>query len=73
MPGSAMRKFADIDRHLLKIEGLFTKQRLNLTYNKINLTYEDLKDFHRPNFAKWLHREKKKRNFSFMISDKFNI
>ena len=34
----------------------------NLTYNKINLTYDDLRDFHRPNFCKFLLREKKKRN-----------
>jgi hypothetical protein len=45
----------------------------NLTYNKINLTYDDLKDFHRPNFCKYLQKEKKKRNFSITISDKFNI
>ncbi len=45
----------------------------NLLYNKINLTYEDLKDFHRPNFCKYLAKEKKKRNFSITISDKFNI
>jgi hypothetical protein len=49
------------------------KCAFNLTYNKINLTYDDLKDFHRPNFAKILLKEKKKRNFSFTISDKFNI
>ncbi len=45
----------------------------NLTYNKINLTYDDLRDFHRPNFCKYLLREKKKKNFSFMISEKYNI
>jgi hypothetical protein len=46
----------------------------NLTYNKINLSYEDLKDFHRPNFCKYLTQEKKKRNFSITISaDKYNI
>lgn len=45
----------------------------NLTYNKINLTYDDLRDFHRPNFCKFLLREKKKKNFSFLISEKYNI
>jgi len=45
----------------------------NLTYNKINLTYDDFRDFHRPNFCKYLLREKKKKNFSFSISEKYNI
>ena len=45
----------------------------NLTYNKINLNWDDLKEFHRPNFARFLLREKKKRNFLFTISDKFDI
>lgn len=45
----------------------------NLTYNKINLTYDDLRDFHRPNFCKYLLREKKKKNFSFSISEKYNL
>lgn len=41
----------------------------NLTYNKINLTYEDLRDFHRPNFCKYLLKEKKKRAFTLTISN----
>jgi hypothetical protein len=45
----------------------------NLTYNKINLDYADLKDFHRPNFAKHLLKEKKKRTFNFFLDDNFNI
>jgi hypothetical protein len=45
----------------------------NLTYNKINLDYKDLKDFHRPNFCKYLLKEKKKRTFGLVFDDQFNI
>ena len=39
----------------------------NFTYNSINLTFEDLKDFHRPNFCKNLMKDKQKRCFSIKI------
>ena len=41
----------------------------NFTYNKINLTYDDLGDFHRPNFCKWMTQERSKRNFSIVIGE----
>ena len=58
-----------------KASNLFNhaKCAFNLTYNKINLNNDDLRDFHRPNFCKFLLKEKKKRNFSFTISERFNI
>ena len=37
------------------------------TYNHVNLNYEDLADFHRPNFCKYLMLDKKKRNFSIKL------
>ena len=40
----------------------------NFTYNHINLTYEDLPDFHRPNFCKYLMKNKKKRVMSISIN-----
>ena len=39
----------------------------SFTYNHVNLTYEDLADFHRPNFCKYLMLDKKKRNFSIKL------
>ena len=36
-------------------------------YNHVNLTYDDLADFHRPNFCKFLMIDKKKRNFSIKL------
>ena len=36
-------------------------------YNDVNLTYENLADFHRPNFCKFLMLDKKKRNFSIKL------
>ena len=36
-------------------------------YNQVNLNYEDLADFHRPNFCKFLMLDKKKRNFSIKL------
>lgn len=41
----------------------------NFTYNKINLTYNDLGEFHRPNFCKWMMDEKQKRKFSIVIGE----
>ena len=35
----------------------------SFTYNKINLNYEELADFHRPNFCKYLMLDKKKEIF----------
>ena len=40
----------------------------NFTYNHINLNYEDLADFHRPNFCKYLMKNKKKRVMSISIN-----
>ena len=40
----------------------------SFTYNQVNLNYEDLADFHRPNFCKYLMLDKKKRNFSIKLS-----
>ena len=45
----------------------------NLTYYKLNLTNEDLREFHRPNICKYFLKEKKKKNFSFKISENFDI
>ena len=39
----------------------------SFAYNKVNLNYEDLADFHRPNFCKYLMLDKKKRNFSIKL------
>ena len=39
----------------------------NFTYNSINLTFDDLRDFHRPNFCKNLMKDKQKRCFSIKI------
>ena len=39
----------------------------SFAYNKVNLNYEDLADFHRPNFCKFLMLDKKKRNFSIKL------
>ena len=39
----------------------------SFTYNHVNLNYEDLADFHRPNFCKYLMLDKKKRNFSIKL------
>ena len=39
----------------------------SFTYNQVNLNYEDLADFHRPNFCKYLMLDKKKRNFSIKL------
>ena len=39
----------------------------SFAYNKVNLKYEDLADFHRPNFCKHLMIDKKKRNFSIKL------
>jgi len=39
----------------------------SFTYNQVNLNYEDLADFHRPNFCKFLMLDKKKRNFSIKL------
>ena len=39
----------------------------SFAYNKINLNYEELADFHRPNFCKYLMLDKKKRNFSIKL------
>jgi len=49
------------------------KCAINLTYNKINLNNDDLRDFHRPNFCKFLLKEKKKMNLSIKIYDEYNI
>ena len=40
----------------------------SFAYNQVNLNYEDLADFHRPNFCKYLMLDKKKRNFSIKLS-----
>ena len=39
----------------------------SFAYNEVNLNYEDLADFHRPNFCKYLMLDKKKRNFSIKL------
>ena len=39
----------------------------SFAYNEINLNYESLADFHRPNFCKYLMLDKKKRNFSIKL------
>ena len=39
----------------------------SFAYNEVNLNYDDLADFHRPNFCKYLMLDKKKRNFSIKL------
>ena len=39
----------------------------SFAYNEVNLNYEDLADFHRPNFCKYLMLDKKKRSFSIKL------
>ena len=39
----------------------------SFAYNDVNLTYENLADFHRPNFCKFLMLDKKRRNFSIKL------
>ena len=39
----------------------------SFAYNHVNLKYEDLPEFHRPNFCKYLMLDKKKRNFSIKL------
>ncbi len=45
----------------------------NLTYYKLNLSTDDIKEFHRPNICRYFLKEKKKKNFSFTISENFNL
>lgn len=45
----------------------------NLTYYKLNLSNDDIKEFHRPNICRYFLREKKKKNFSFTISENFDL
>jgi hypothetical protein len=45
----------------------------NFTYNKINLRYDDLADFHRPNFCKWTAGERQKRSCSIVIGETCDI
>ena len=45
----------------------------NLIYYKLNLGNDDIKEFHRPNICRYFLKEKKKKNFSFTISENFDI
>lgn len=45
----------------------------NLNYYRLNLSSDDIKEFHRPNICRYFLKEKKKKNFSFTISENFDI